>query len=66
MYSDGYQDQFGGSDNKKYTPEKLKEKITEIQNLNLSEQNKVLDQEIEEWKGNANQIDDILVVGLKF
>ena len=66
MYSDGYQDQFGGPKNKKYTPERLKDKIIELQNLKLSEQNKALEHEIEEWKGNTNQIDDILVVGIKF
>ena len=66
MFSDGYQDQFGGDDNKKYTPERFKNKIIEIQAKSLDEQKTILEDTVDEWTGSNNQIDDILVVGVRF
>lgn len=63
-YTDGYADQFGGPKGKKYTYKKLKEKLTnpvsDLQNKKLE-----LNNEIEGWKGQLEQIDDICLIGVK-
>ncbi len=63
IFTDGYPDQFGGDKNKKYSTAKFKELIIKnsIQNFNLQENNIKL--EHQQWKGNFEQIDDILVIG---
>ncbi len=67
LFSDGYQDQFGGEKNKKYTSKRLKEFFTQIALLTPDEQEANLVAEINFWmKRKENQIDDILVLGVKF
>ncbi len=66
MFSDGYQDQFGGKENKKYTIEKMEQKFLSIQNKTLKEQHDIMAEEFDTWKGLKEQIDDILLVGVKF
>jgi len=63
IFTDGYSDQFGGDKNKKYSTAKFKELIIKnsTQNFNLQENNIKL--EHQQWKGNFEQIDDILVIG---
>ncbi len=67
MFTDGYQDQFGGDDHKKISPIKFREIILENNNLPMSEQMKVLDNFFINWIKNSprdiKQIDDILVLG---
>jgi serine phosphatase RsbU (regulator of sigma subunit) len=65
MFSDGYVDQFGGPDNSKFKSKPFKELLLSIQSKSMEEQELVLDQTIEGWKGNTEQIDDILVVGIR-
>lgn len=65
MYSDGYQDQFGGSDNRKFLPKNLRSKLLEISDKTMHEQQKILDQVFEDWKGEKKQLDDVLVIGLR-
>jgi len=64
-FSDGYFDQFGGDKNKKYSLVKFKELLNEIYYRPLDEQLTILDHSIEEWKGNYEQVDDMLIVGLR-
>ncbi len=66
MYSDGYQDQFGGHKNKKYMVGKFINTITEMQKEDFSMHHEILEQELINWKGEQSQIDDILVIGLQF
>jgi serine phosphatase RsbU (regulator of sigma subunit) len=66
MLSDGFQDQFGGEDNKKYLKKKMREFLLKISHLPLQEQKLKVQQELEDWKGDKAQTDDILVVGIKF
>lgn len=65
MYSDGYQDQFGGAKGKKFMRKQLRELLFEIHQKPMSEQRQILDDTIEEWRAQANekQVDDILVIG---
>ncbi len=65
MFSDGYVDQFGGPDNSKYKSKPFKELLLTIQQKNMQEQQVILDETIEAWKGEQEQIDDILVIGIR-
>ncbi|MCH7658994.1 MAG: SpoIIE family protein phosphatase [Bacteroidetes bacterium] len=65
MLSDGFVDQFGGPLGKKFMSRKLKNLILDMQNMPMSEQGKILDETLVEWIGELDQIDDILVIGLK-
>jgi len=64
MFSDGYADQFG-SGNKKFMTKRFKELLLSIHNKGINAQQKVLDEEIESWRGNMEQTDDILVIGVR-
>lgn len=63
LLSDGFQDQFGGSNDKKFTTKRLKELLASIYHLPLDEQQNVLEQTINQWQGKSKQIDDVLVIG---
>lgn len=65
IFSDGYADQFGGKDGKKFMMRRLRELLVEIQPKGMKEQGQALDQRIENWKGTREQVDDILVIGIK-
>ncbi len=66
MFSDGYADQFGGPDGKKFKYKTLKELIVKISNKPMSEQGIILNTTIEEWKGEMPQLDDIIISGIHF
>ncbi len=63
--SDGYGDQFNPND-KKFSTGRLKKLIQEIYPLPMKEQGKILSQTYLDWKGDTEQIDDVLVFGVKF
>lgn len=65
LFSDGYADQFGGKDGKKFKRSRLKEILLEIHKQPMKDQKKFLDKAIEDWRGNLEQIDDILVMGIR-
>jgi DNA-binding response OmpR family regulator len=65
LFSDGYIDQFGEKFDKKFRTRQLKKLLIEISRLSMSEQKKILDQTFANWKGNTEQTDDVLVVGVK-
>lgn len=64
-FTDGFADQFGGPKGKKFKYAKLKELLISIHSLSLSEQSEKMNTEIESWKGNLEQVDDILLIGIK-
>jgi serine phosphatase RsbU (regulator of sigma subunit) len=64
-FSDGYVDQFGGDQRKKFMVKKFKQLLLDIQDKSMPEQKEILDNAIEEWKGDIEQVDDILVFGVK-
>ena len=66
MFSDGYADQFGGPAMKKFKYKNLKELLLKIQDQSMEQQGQILDDTMEEWKGDLAQLDDILVIGRKF
>jgi serine phosphatase RsbU (regulator of sigma subunit) len=65
MFSDGYADQFGGPDRKKYKYINLKKNLSKIHELPLHEQKQSLEKEFYDWKGTNSQTDDILILGMK-
>ncbi len=67
MYSDGYQDQFGGEKNKKFMRKNLNNLLQSIHKLPFEEQKEILKTTIFEWReaSKTSQIDDILVMGFK-
>ena len=65
MFSDGYADQFGGPNSKKFKYSALKELMIKIHNLPLKEQKKILESEFLKWKGANPQTDDVLIMGLR-
>ena len=65
LFSDGYADQFGGVKKKKLMTGKFKDLILSIQHLGMADQQNYLDTFIEEWMDGLEQIDDILVIGIK-
>ncbi|MFC2138650.1 PP2C family protein-serine/threonine phosphatase, partial [Bacteroidota bacterium] len=66
LFSDGYADQFGGPDNRKFMAKNFKDLLSEIQSLSMQEQKMQLESTIDKWKGKREQIDDILIIGRKF
>jgi serine phosphatase RsbU (regulator of sigma subunit) len=65
MCSDGYADQFGTEQVKKFKSGNVKKILSEIWNLPVAEQKNKLEKEIMEWKGDLEQVDDILFIGTK-
>jgi serine phosphatase RsbU (regulator of sigma subunit) len=66
LLTDGYIDQFGGEDNRKFMMKKLYRLLTDIQAKPMAEQQKILDETITGWKGELEQVDDILIMGIRF
>ncbi len=69
LFSDGFSDQFGGANKRKYMSKNFKDKLYQIHELPMDKQCEELKNELERWKnydGNSlKQVDDILVMGLK-
>ena len=66
MFSDGFADQFGGQKSKKLTTKKFKELLSTIVNSPINDQNTQLESFFNNWRGNVEQIDDVLVIGITF
>jgi PAS domain S-box-containing protein len=66
LFSDGYQDQFGGGENRKFMADSFSQLLGKISELKAGEQKEQLIKNFSEWKGDARQIDDVLVIGCKF
>ncbi len=64
-FTDGYADQFGGKAGKKFKYKQFKQMIFENRFLSMNEQKNKLESVIESWKGSLEQLDDILVIGIK-
>lgn len=65
ILTDGYTDQFGGEDGRKYSMKNFKQLLMEIYQLPMQEQNKILGEHFEQWKADEHQIDDVLVIGFR-
>ena len=66
LFSDGYQDQTGGDQNKKFLKRKFYNLLLKINKYPIKEQKNILDKILQEWKGNNSQVDDMTVMGIKW
>ncbi len=64
LYTDGFQDQFGGEKGRKYMVKKFKEFLLSISNWDTKEQREILEKEFHSWKNEHHQVDDVLVIGI--
>jgi serine phosphatase RsbU (regulator of sigma subunit) len=66
IFSDGYADQFGGPNEKKFMSGKLKETLVEMAGLPMLKQGERLSEIFEEWRGDAPQVDDVTLIGVRY
>jgi serine phosphatase RsbU (regulator of sigma subunit) len=65
MFTDGYYDQFGGTKHKKFMYKNLEKLFLSIYDLDMQEQKSIIENTHKNWKGELEQVDDILVIGFK-
>jgi serine phosphatase RsbU (regulator of sigma subunit) len=65
MFSDGYADQMGGEENKKFYSRRLKKMIVENANKDFTEQKNILEDTLSKHMGNRTQTDDIILMGIQ-
>jgi serine phosphatase RsbU (regulator of sigma subunit) len=65
IFTDGFQDQFGGEKGKKYKVSAMRELFLSIQEFDLEAQKEMIKNSFEDWKGNLEQVDDICVIGVR-
>jgi serine phosphatase RsbU (regulator of sigma subunit)/Tfp pilus assembly protein PilF len=64
-FTDGYADQFGGQKGKKFKYKQLQELLVAVHTQPMEKQRDMLNDTLEQWRGDLAQVDDILVVGIK-
>ncbi|MEQ8323411.1 MAG: SpoIIE family protein phosphatase [Vicingaceae bacterium] len=65
VFSDGFQDQFGGENKTKFMVGKFKKFLIEIGHLSTAEQKERITKAYQDWKGNLSQVDDIVIIGIR-
>lgn len=65
LFSDGYADQFGGPKGKKFKYRQLRQTLIEMNHFTMPEQKIKMIEIFEKWKGNQEQIDDVLLIGIR-
>lgn len=65
LSTDGYSDQFGGERGKKFMARRLQQTLLEIQSFSMEKQGVILKETLQNWQGDIEQVDDILVIGIK-
>lgn len=66
LFTDGYPDQFGGKDGKKMKIARLKSLIEEVSNLSMDAQEEKIANFLDDWQGENEQVDDILMMAIRF
>jgi PAS domain S-box-containing protein len=64
--SDGFPDQFGGPEGRKFGPKRVRDIIERVHTSSMNEAVTIFDQEWEGWRGDHKQTDDVLLIGIKF
>ncbi len=64
--SDGFPDQFGGQEGRKFGPKKVREIIDKVHTMAMPEAMAIFDEQWEGWRGETKQTDDVLLIGIKF
>ena len=65
LFTDGYADQFGGPKGKKFKYKPLQQLIMDNSQLTMQEQQRILEKTLSDWKGGLEQVDDILIIGIR-
>lgn len=65
MFSDGYQDQFGGELGKKFLKRRLRDLLIKVHTHSMEDQYDILKLEFHKWKGNLHQVDDVSIMGIR-
>ena len=65
LFTDGYADQFGGPNGKKFKYKMFRNILLEIESHKMSEQKELLNKHFEHWRGGLELVDDILVIGIR-
>ena len=65
IFSDGFQDQFGGAEGRKYMSKQFRELLQDNAHLSMTAQQEKLEEGFKRWKGSTPQTDDVLVMGIK-
>jgi len=65
MFSDGYADQFGGEKRKKFLTTNFRKLLVSVAGKPVDEQKTILDKTLTDWRGDIDQIDDIMVIGIR-
>lgn len=65
VFSDGFIDQLGGDSRKRYLSKKFRDKLIGMSHIPLADQREILEKEIFDWRGDVEQIDDVLVMGVR-
>jgi serine phosphatase RsbU (regulator of sigma subunit) len=65
VFSDGFVDQYGGEQGKKFKTQKFKELLLSVQSESMEKQKQLIEEAFETWRGNREQIDDVCVVGIR-
>ena len=66
LFSDGYEDQFGGEKDKKFSRKRFRNLLLDIHARSMAEQKKSLEKTLDQWMDGREQIDDITVMGIRF
>lgn len=65
LFSDGYADQFGGPKGKKFLRKQFRSLLLQNHHMTMAEQKNAITETLENWQGNSEQIDDVLVIGIR-
>jgi serine phosphatase RsbU (regulator of sigma subunit) len=65
IFTDGFADQFGGPRGKKFKYKQFQELLLENHKKSMQEQKSILERTNAEWQGNLEQVDDILIIGIR-
>ncbi|HEX2396135.1 MAG TPA: SpoIIE family protein phosphatase [Bacteroidales bacterium] len=66
LFTDGFADQFGGPENRKFKYKPFRDLLREISSLPMHKQKMAIDSTFNDWKGNLRQLDDVLVFGFRY
>jgi len=66
FFSDGFPDQFGGPEQLKYGPKRIRTSIVENEGVDFDKYHDIFSDDYHEWMGDTKQIDDVLLIGIKF
>jgi serine phosphatase RsbU (regulator of sigma subunit) len=65
FFTDGYADQFGGPKGKKFKYKQMQEALLEISGAGMEEQKQMMEKIFEDWRGSIEQVDDVLLIGIR-